>query len=490
MAKQVTVLGLEGSVLRGVSLGADGDDPQRGAVDFWPLTAEVDGQPDEEASLVAGDDAPTENVAEEDRPLARAFRAAVGKFGTREFTLSLPLSRLLVKMVHLPAEARDDLVGAAQMELDSISPFPDEVLLPGVEVVAETDKEIVAVVAALPEAASAEISEAMAAAKVQVVRTDATAFGWLRSLWPRICSGGGADRRVVLFDLDDGWDLMVLDAGAISFLRGIGRVSGIDELSREVTLSLLQLGGTFDVGEIVLCTRSRADSAILSRLGSLGEVREVLVDDPAAGVEGVARRTLENEALDVTPASWRETRIESIFRRRLTAWMAVAGGVWLAVMAVLFGVDITYDFLTDRQKAMQRDRRHAAAFKEVSALKSRVELIQRYADHAHGALEVFKTISDALPPSQDMVFSSFRYRRDESVRVTGSATAREDLRTFMDNLNNASFEDAAEGEKLFAKVQQSGGETVSRKGAIRFTMEGFFHADDEESASKGNGGAK
>jgi hypothetical protein len=89
-----------------------------------------------------------------------------------------------------------------------------------------------------------------------------------------------------------------------------------------------------------------------------------------------------------------------------------------------------------------------------------------------------------------MVFSSFRYRRDESVRVTGSATAREDLRTFMDNLNNASFEDAAEGEKLFAKVQQYGGETVSRKGAIRFTMEGFFHADDEESASKGNGGAK
>ena len=490
MAKQVTVLGLEGTVLRGVSLAVEGEHPQRGAEDFWPLTAAGDQPGEETPEETAGEDAPTENVAEEDKPLARAFRAAVAKFGTREFTLSLPLSRLLVKMVRLPAEARDDLVGAAQMELDSISPFPDEVLMPGVEVAAETDKEILAVVAALPEAASAEISEAMSAAKVHVVRTDATAFGWLRSLWPRICSGGGTGRRIVLFDLDDGWDLIVLDNGALSFMRGIGRVTGTDELAREVTLSLLQLGGAGDADEVVLCVRSHADPALIQRLGAFGTVREVVVDDPVAGVEGVARRSLEGSALDVTPESWREARIEHRFRRRLTTWMAVACGIWVVVMAVLFGVDVTYDFMTDHQKALQKDKRHAAAYKEVSALKSRVELIQRYADHAHGALEVFKTISDALPPSQDMVFTSFRYRRDESVRVMGSATEREDLRTFMDNLNNASFEDAEEGEKLFAKVQQSGGETVSRKGAIRFTMEGFFHADDEENAPKKNGGAK
>ena len=294
---------------------------------------------------------------------------------------------------------------------------------------------------------------------------------------------------MVLFDLDDGWDLIVLDDGALSFMRGIGRVTGTDELAREVTLSMLQLGGAGDADEVVLCVRSHAEPELIERLGAFGHVREVVVDDPVAGVEGVARRTLEGSALDVTPASWREARIEHSFRRKLTMWLAIAGGIWLAVMAVLFGVDITYDFMTDRQKALQKDKRHAAAFKEVSALKSRVELIQRYADHAHGALEVFKTISDALPPSQDMVFSSFKYRRDESVRVMGTATEREDLRTFMDNLNNASFEDAAEGEKLFAKVQQSGGENVSRKGAIRFTMEGFFHADDEE-APKKNGGAK
>lgn len=490
MAKIVTVLGLEGSVLRGVGLAVEGEHPQRGAEDSWPLAAAGDVPGGDRPDEAAGEDAPTENVAEEDKPLARAFRAAAAKFGTHEFTLSLPLSRMLVKTVRLPAEARDDLVGAAQMELDSISPFPDEALLPGVEVAAETDKEIVAVVAALPEAASAEISEAMAAAKIHVVRTDATAFGWLRSLWPRICSGGGAGRRMVLFDLDDGWDLVVLDDGALSFMRGIGQVTGVDELAREVTLSMLQLGGAGDADEVVLCVRSHAEPALLQRLGAFGRVREVVVDDPVAGVEGVARRTLEGSALDVTPDSWREARIEHRFRRRLTMWLAVAGGLWFLVMGVLFGVDVTYDFMTDHQKSLQKDKRHAAAFKEVSALKSRVELIKRYADHAHGALEVFKTISDALPPSQDMVFSSFRYRRDESVRVMGSATAREDLRTFMDNLNNASFEDAEEGEKLFAKVQQSGGENVSKRGSIRFTMEGFFHADDEDASTKKSGGAK
>ncbi len=491
MAKLVTVLGLEGTTLRGVGLVADGGRFSRAAEDSWPLVAAADlpgaDGGDGEAS---GEEVPTQEVAQEDRPLARAFRAAAARFGSREFTLSLPLSMMLVKTVRLPAEARDDLLGAAQMELDSISPFPDEVLSPGAEVLFETDREIVAVMAALPDAASAEISEALAAAKVRVTRTDAAALGWMRSLWPRICEKEGASLRIVLLNLCGGWDLLVIEDGSPSFMRGIGEAASPEELAREVTLSLLQLGGAGDADDVVVCSRGHVDDATLSRLGAFGPVREVLVDDDFGGVNGVALRAVEGATFDVTPAAWREALAESRFRRRLSVWLAVAGALWLVLMGVLFGVDATYDFMTDQQKAKQRDKRHAAAFKEVSALKSRVELIQKYADHAHGALEVLKTVSDALPPSQDMMFGSFKYKRDESVRVAGTATAREDLRTFMDNLNEASFEDAEEGERLFSKVQQSGGENVNKKGAIRFTMEGFFHVAEEEAPAKSKGKKK
>ena len=493
MAKQVTVLGLEGTALRGVRLDAEGEQYVRGACDSWPLIAASDlpgavVPADDLADVPAeGDETATQEIAVADKPLARAFRAAAAKFGTREFVLSLPLSKFLVKTVRLPAGAREDLLGAAQLELDGISPFPDEVLVPGAEIVSETDKEIVAVMAALPDAASEEISEALAAAKVHVTRTDATAFGWLRALWPKLCEKADANRRLVLLALDDGWDLVVLDDGAPSFLRGLGDQDKPAELVREVMLSLLQLGGTEGADDVVVCSRAPVDSIFLERLAAFGPVRQVFVDDPCAGVEGAARRTVEGAALDVTPAAWREALTENRFRKKLMLSLGIAGGIWLLVMGVLFGVDTTYDFMASRQKSLQKDRRHAAAYKEVSALKSRVELIQRYADHAHGALEVFKTVSDALPDSQDMMFSSFRYRRDESVRMMGTATAREDLRTFMDNLNEASFEDAENDERLFAKVQQSGGENISKKGIIRFSMEGFFHSDDEDVRKKGGG---
>ncbi len=485
MAKQVTVLGLEGSALRGVQLTAEGEQYARGTCDSWPLIAAADlpgaRSPDAETDGADGEAAPTEEVADADKPLVRAFRAAAAKFGTREFVLSLPLSKFLVKTVRLPAEARDDLTGAAQLELDGISPFPDEVLAPGAEIVSETDKEILAVVAALPDAASAEISEALEVAKVHVTRTDTTTFGWLRALWPRLCENTEAKRRLVLLDMDDGWDLVVLDEGAPTFLRGLGKLASPAELGREITLSLLQVGGADGADDVVVCSRGKVEAEFLERLGMFGPVREVLVEDAFAGTEGAARRTVEGATLDVTPAAWSEALTENRFRKKLVLWLSVAGGVWLLLMGVLFGVDTTYDFMTSHQKSLQKDRKHLAAYKEVKALKDRVELIQRYADHAHGALEVFKTVSDCLPDSRDMMFNSFRYRRDESVRMVGSATAREDLRSFMDQLNEASFEDAAEGERLFAGgVKQSGGENISKKGIIRFQMEGFFNSEEED----------
>ncbi|MBQ6008229.1 MAG: hypothetical protein IJL17_06805, partial [Kiritimatiellae bacterium] len=216
MAKEVTVLGIEGAFLRGVRL-----EERNGAftctdVESWPLGEEAgEGNAGETPAVASAgetpatpNDAPVETVVEEDKPLARALRAAVKHFEQSEFTLSLPLSKLLVKSVRMPVEAREDLLGAATLELDGISPFPDEVLTPAAEVVSETDSEIQVLVSALPASSAEEIGSALAAAHVHVTRTDATALGWLRSLWPRLCEVE-ARRRLVLMDLGDGWDLAV-----------------------------------------------------------------------------------------------------------------------------------------------------------------------------------------------------------------------------------------------------------------------------------------
>lgn len=486
MAKQETVLGLGGETLRGVCFEEDGETLARGSAEAWPLVevpaedgaaeAPVDSAPE-------GDEPVTEVVVEADRPLARAFRAASAKFGTREFALSVPLSLLLVQVVRLPAEARDDLLGAAQLALDGISPFPDEALTPGVEIVTETDSEIVAVVAALPSAAAQEIGDALVAAKVHVTRTDASALGWLRGLWPSICEKAGAARRLVLLDLDGGWDLLVLDGDAPSFIRGIGAVGSPAELGREITLSLVQCGGDA-VDDVVVLSRTEEPADVRARLASFGDVRCVLVDDEFAGVEGSVRRAAEGQALDVTPEAWREARAESRFRRSMFIWLGAALGVWLLLMGVLFGYDVVYGFCTSRQKALQAEKGHKTALRNVTDMKDRVTLIERYADHAHGALEVLKVVSDCLPIVEDMSFRQFQYRRGESVRVNGTAGQREDIRTFTENLEAAAFEDSEEA--LFPKVQQSGGESQTKKG-IRFSIECFFKTEEEEAPRKGRG---
>ena len=495
MAKEVTVLGIEGAFLRGVRLEERNGAFTCADVASWPLAEEApQGEAGETPAPPADipEEAPTETVVEEDKPLARALREAVKHFGRTEFTLAIPLSKLLVKGMRLPVEARDDLLGAAKLELDGISPFPDEELSPAAEVVAETDSEIQVIASALPAAAAAEIGAALAAAHVHVTRTDATALGWLRSLWPRLCEVE-ARRRVVLLNLGDGWDLAVLDDGAPVQLRGIGSVGSAAELGREVTLSLLACEASgVDVGDVVVCSLAQPAEDVLTRLAAFGPVRTVLVEDPSAGVEGCARREAEGGTFDVTPADWAESRTESRFRRKLKAFLAAAIGLWARVMGVLFGYEIVFNMMRDHQKDLRKGA-HARAYKEVLDMTNRVALIDRYEDRSTCALEMLKLVSDSLPDDDGMTFEFFRFRRGDSVFVRGKASQRESWRQLEQALRAAQVpRSGADGDEeseddappLFAEVKPSDS-SQNRDGMFPFTIEAKFPVAEEPGSNGG-----
>ena len=503
MAKEVTVLGIEGAYLRGVRL-----EERNGAftcveVESWPLVEEapetaltaeetaavaaavVDALDDGRSSPVDSAEVTVETVSEEDKPLARALRAAVKHFGQSEFSLSLPLSKLLVKCVRMPVEARDDLLGAAALDLDDISPFPDELLAPAAEVVSETESEIQVVVSALPASAAAEFSAALDAAHVHVTHTDATALGWLRSLWPRL-SEVEANRRLVLLNLGDGWDLAVLDGGAPVQLRGIGAVGSAAELVREVTLSLLacEAGGA-DVDEVAVCCLEQPGEDVLQRLSSFGPVRTI-------GVEGCARREAEGCTFDVTPADWAESRTESRFRRKFKAFLAVAIGLWALVMGVLFGYDTVYDMMKNRQRDLHKGA-HARAYKEVVAMTNCVALLGRYEDRSKSALEMLRLVTASMPDDEEMTFESFRFKRGDSVRVSGKASERESRRKLEEALASARVPRLVDGEEevvddetaplLFEEVKSS--DKGQREGYFPFDVEAKFVVEEVEKPGKG-----
>lgn len=512
MKKSITVIGIESDGVRGIRLEQNGAEWIVADREFWTIGVAHDGAGDSEVQGGSGESGQTggETPAEEKvvdiySEMVDAFGEAAKRFGTREVVLSMPLKSLLVNVSHTAVENRDSLTSTAVAEIGKVSPFPDETPVTGVETVSETDSELVTVFAALPSAEAGEIGDALDEAKVRVLRTDVTALGWLRTLWPKIFENGdigrthlahldlakdgdaarvaGIERRVVLMDFDDGWDVVVLDGGAPSLLRGLGKV-GVAELHREVMLSLLRAGGAAggDVGEVVVFSKDTVDDELMNQLGQFAPVRVIALggvgesglpdeDGTFGGVEGVALRTQEGATLDVTPADWEELRTEAKFRRKLFAFLIAAAAGWALLMGVLFGVPFVYGQMTEHQKTLSK--RQAKNYKEVAETKKKAELVQQYSDHARGALEMLKAVSDRMPEGISKL-TSYNFKRGERILLVGEANQATDVFDFKDALAEAATED---DEKLFATVNLTG--PSQSKGVHRFTIECLFEAEED-----------
>ena len=497
MKRSITVLGIEADGVRGVRLAENGTDWICADSGFWPTGSgrrvENDALQQESsdgraASPQAAGFGGEDELSADDRYTATvdALKEASKRFGTGEVVLSVPLSSLLMKVARTSVEERDSLLETAGTELGKVSPFPGETPVIGIETVSETDSDLVTMFAALPEAAAAEIGDALDEANVRVIRTDATALGWLRTLWPRIVSSQAASRTVVLMDLGNGWDIAVLDNGAPSLLRGLGNIADPVELGREVMLSLMQAGVESAPGEIAVFSTRDIDPAVIGRLEAFGPVRVERVDaaDADRGVDGVARRTLEGATLDVTPADWTELREESRFKKKLKVFLTAAGAAWLLLMGTLLGGPFVYDWLTERQK--ETCKRHAKAYKEVKDMRDKVKLVRQYSDHARGTLEMLKAVSDRMP--EGVTLTSFSYKRGEKLSIVGEADQPTVVYDFKNALANAAIV-AIEGEndeigekpveeRLFAVVTLSG--PSKSRNTHKFSIECLFEAPEED----------
>ena len=367
---------------------------------------------------------------------------------SREAVLALPLNRLLVKLVRVPAEA--DPVEFSTPLLQAICPFPDDALTVSCELVEESADGKVVIAAALPESAADDIGEALDAAKLNIVRIDALALGQLRGAWTAL--GEGAGRRLVIIRSVDCLSFIVLDGDRPSAIRAI---TDVTELRREVMLSLLEaedFGGAKKLDEIVVVeSDDQVSEDPLDALSSFAPIRRLQVGSDAALV-GVGERTDDPQALNALPASWREMLGETRFKAKLYKCLAVAGGIWALIMLVLFGVPVVYGFLTDHQKTLSKQ--HARQYNAVKEMKAKVDLVRKYSDHARGALEIMKALSDRLP--EGVTLANWDYRRDDGVRVKGDADTAEATYAFKDAMDAMSAGDDDDAEPIFGEVLLSG----------------------------------
>ncbi|MBQ0031393.1 MAG: hypothetical protein KBT68_01180, partial [bacterium] len=214
-------------------------------------------------------------------------------------------------------------------------------------------------------------------------------------------------------------------------------------------------------------------------LAAFAPIRRISIGSDAALV-GVAERSEDEGALNALPESWRELLEETRFKHKLVRYLAIAGGVWLLIMAILFGVPMVYGFMTDHQKSLskQHQRQHAA----VKEMKAKVDLIHKYSDHARGALEIMRALSDRLPPigsnPPEITLSSWSYNREEGVRVSGDAETAEAVYAFKDAMDEMADGEDGEGERIFGAVDLSG--PNASKGGYRFDLDCQYKTGDED----------
>ena len=461
--------------MRGIRLENDGDKTKCNDAVCWPFDAEPSEKEGAASSNLPANPEdspiPEEEPVEEENPLDAALQEAAKYYRTREVSLSLPLSALFVKVLKFPAENRDDLDDMVATEMKSLSPFPDEDLRVGWEIVRETERELYVAAAALPESTASSIGESLGAAGLSVVRTDATALGWMRTLWPRIVEAPGVGRRLVMLDLDgNGWELVVLDDDTPVILRGLGgQVSGdMVRLRREILLSLMeadQFSGGRQVGEVVVMAHGDLPQETRAVLDEFGEVRVVACGDEDGGVEGCARREDEECTFDVTPYSWVDSLKEGRFKRRLYMSLAVAMGVWLLMAVVAIGGLFVVDALTGR--VADKTKRHQREYKQVNDMRERVELVKRYSDHNRGVLEMLKAVSDRQPDG--VTLTSFQFRRGDGVKISGEAEQPQMV---------YEFKNALVKSEAFASVSLRG--PSAARGVHKFDIEAVFEAKEEE----------
>ena len=393
------------------------------------------------------------------------LRVMASKEKSNEAVLALPLSRLIVKVVRVPEESRNDPAAFATPILQAMSPYPDEPLTVSCETVRETERGLVVVAAALPESASDDMAEALDARKLNVTRVDALALGVLRGAWGAIAAGGDA-RRLVLIGGPDCISVIVLDGDEPCAIRA---VSSASDMRRELMLSLLEaedFGGARAVSEVVCIGDVPGEG-----LDAFGPVRKIEIGEDAALV-GVAERSLDDASLNALPESWREVLEETRFKAKLKRRLSIAGGIWAAIMLVLFGVPVVYGYMTDHQKALCKE--HSRQYRAVAEMRDKVKLVQKYSDHARGALEIMKAVSDRLPPG--ITLNSWSFKRDEGVKVSGEADEAEFVYRFKDSMSETGSEDG--GEKVFAEVVLNG-PSASRGGRQKFDLECNYEAEEE-----------
>lgn len=374
-------------------------------------------------------------LEEEDNTALRQLRSFCGG---GDLVLVLRSSQVLVKVIQLPAAARDALDSAVELQMARVSPFPEDEQTTAHEIIAEDDETLTILAATAPAAVYATwdiLLERLGAPLP--VRVDIAALG----VWQRVSERhraalgtSAAARKLAFIELEDEWLLLLLEAGVPRFIRVLDTPVSENAWLRDIRLSLLAADAELEhkpVDEMLVFKRQSDETIGAEPMPSdtmlqavcAVPVKRLALAPAHDALEGAARRATEKKSLNLMPAGWLQASREKASQKRFWAAVGILGVLWLAAAAALFGGPfITKEILASNQKQVDRLE---PEFRQVDNLRGRVRLIRLYMDRSKSALECLRVATAGMPAG--MTLSSFRYDLHaqggsrNGVRINGEA---------------------------------------------------------------------
>lgn len=428
-------------------------------------------------------------VTAADKPLARVLRAVVEQLGSADIVLTIPDEQLLCQIIKVPTEAKGELDGLVRLQIEKLAPFGSEDLSIGYEVLTETETECIVFAATVPTSITDEWDEALRINHLRAVRVEVSLLAWWRGLCaPLELTRSG--RHAVLINDGSGWDLLVLDNGIPSLARAIGQIATSADFIRELTLSFLNIEsllGHQPFSELLIL-RPGVFPETVSPLAPLATPESMEAIKTALGVpircedmpevkvcaQGAADRSLEAGAIDLTPESWRVRERERKAKSRLIYGAGSAAAVWVLLAGFLFLSPVGCGKMT--QQVKRNSTAIAARYKVVTDLQAKVRLIRAYMDRDLAAIEMLRQI--ALVQPSGVTLSSFTYRREEGLRLSGEADDPKQVYDFKDAVT--ALRRGSTEEALFGKVLLTGPSFEAQRRKHRFDLNSQFPGAKEK----------
>ncbi len=373
-------------------------------------------------------------------------------------SLGIPTDQVLLKVLELPGVEDEDLPGIVEIQADKLSPFPIENMVVSHEVLHRSEEGMRVLIAAVQVREVEKIGARLTDLGLSVRRVDVEVMGWMSVLADagEIDSSG---RQILILMTGSAPTIVLLNDGVPQVVRSIKSCGGIegrelaDELGREINFTLMsrELAGDADDIPPVTVFSSHAEmdtlqSGLKESCGASVTVKNL--DELPQSARGVANRAAMSRGgapaasalLDLTPPSWSAEHQSAVFKRKMIQAAAAIIGVWLLVVGSLLGFLYYEERQLDTLKAEHATISEPA--KQVRLLRRRARTIESYVDHSQSALECLREIASLLPDGIDL--TSFSYRKNDQVKVSGIGNAVVVVYDFKNRLDESDFFPVAE----------------------------------------------